>query len=283
MIKEITDYKEIIDFTWRLSQDDNYSSYHKVKTKEELISKLERAIRHKEEKVIACYQAGKLKGVVIYFYEVKDRYLQTIQFAVKEDYQTVVNELIEYIQEGYEGYEFLIPLPASNVKLGESLKSFNFSLLEPEIVTHFTSYENVEPKQSSRIVRITQANFEEYRSAHDVFTDGTDVFYKSDQLLERLERFRLYALYREGKIVGSLFTTYDDILEIFGCYATDNSYEVYQELLLHMIYDLKDEISKASLFVYFINESNNQELKASLDLGFEIRDVNMVYKKIVSM
>lgn len=281
MIKEINEYREVLDFTWLLSQDDNYSSYHKVKTKEELISKLERAINHQDEKVIACYREDQLKGVVIYFSQSKDNYMQTIQFAVKEEYESVVHELLEYIQRGQEGYEFLIPLPKTNEKLGQTLRDFEFELLEPEVVTHFTSYDNVVPKQSPRIERITQDNFEKYRSTHDYFTEGTDVFYKSDQLLYSLNRFILYVLYEGEKIVGSLFTTHDDIVEIFGLYAINNDYHICQELLLHLLYVNKKEIEDSSMFVYFINESNEQELKAALDSGFEIRDVNMSYKKVI--
>lgn len=279
MIKVINDPKEILEFTWSLTQENSKSSYHKITSKVELIDKLNRGIECNTEKLIACYENNMLKGVCLYFWIDEDKYAQTTVFVIDTDYNTVADELIGYIRKELPDYELLIGIPFDNVNAIKYFKYRDIECIESSYDTRLKSENYIPNDIKYNIEAIDSNSFDEYANFHD--KHAGDIYWISSRLKERLDIFRIFVYRHEGIISGSIFVTkYAEGAEVFGMYIDDKVKDngIDSALIYHMLGSLYDEFDDINEVVYFIDENAKEELSLVLGMGFEINDTYRCYK-----
>lgn len=284
MIKTIHKLEEVIDFAWELSQDDLYASYHRIKSIKEIKEKMEKAISADNENIIACYDENVLCGVCIYFWKCDEKYAQTIQFSIREDYDKIADEFIGYISKQLPGYELFIGVPFTNKNANQYFKKKNIECIESSIDTRLYNLEVPINQKHDYVEKITKSNFEEYAIFHDKYAIPLEMYYNSENLQKDIERFRILVFKQEEAIHGSIFAKAGKgISEIFGLFV-DEEYKnkgVEGILINEMLMQLYNEFGAVEELVYFIDEGSTEELSSALATGFQIKDHYRCYKSIL--
>ncbi|WP_066501319.1 hypothetical protein [Abyssisolibacter fermentans] len=137
MIKTIYRFEEVIDFAWELSQNNLHASYPRRKSVKEIKEDIEKAINADNENIVACYHQNELCGVCIYFWESNEKYAQTIEFLIREDYDHIAEELISYISTQLVGYELFIGVPYSNRNANQYFKKKKLNALKLVLIPDY--------------------------------------------------------------------------------------------------------------------------------------------------
>jgi len=284
MIKTIYRLEEVIDFAWELSQDDLYASYARIKSIKELERELERALREDNYNIVACYNQNELCGVCIYFWINDEKYAQTRAFLIREDYDQIADEFIDYISKQLPGYELLIGVPFSNKNANEYLKKKNFKCEDASIVTKLYNLEYPINQKHDCVEKITKNNFEEYAIFHDRYAVPLEMYYNSKNLQKDINIFRIFVFRQDEAIHGSIFVKIvRDTAEVFGLFV-DKEHEnngIEGILINDMLIELYNEFGAISEITYFIVEDCADELNSALAAGFEIKDKYRCYKCIL--
>lgn len=285
MIKTIHNAEEIIDFAWGLSQDNLNASYPRKESIIELKKYIKKFIDADSKNVIASYQQGVLCGICLYFWIAEEKYVQTKVFLIKDDYDQIAEEFINYISTQLAGYEFFITgIPFTNQDANKYFKKKNIACNESSIVTEMY---NLEPRIYQRnqcVEEINKNNFNEYAKFHDRYAIPLEMYYNSTNLLKDMERFRVLVYRNDNDIVGNIFVkNVRDTAEVFGLFVHEK-YEnkgIESILINEMLTNLYNEFGAIKEIVYFIEEDCTNELNAALTAGFEVQAKYRCYKCIL--
>jgi len=225
-----------------------------------------------------------LCGVCCYFWEESEKYVQTTLFLIKDYYEVIAEELINYVSTELPGYELFIGFPDTNENAKEYFERKNIQCIEASIVTKLYNLKsNIREKHPS-VERITEESFEEYAIFHDKHAIPLEIYYNSQSLKRDIERFRVFALREHGKIHGSIFVKAGkDMSEVFGLFV-DKEYEnnhFISILINEMLMELYNEFGTVKEIIYFINEGSTEELNSALSSGFEIYERYRCYKCMI--
>lgn len=284
MIIEIKDKSEILEYTWRVSQENTKNSYPKKHSKDELEQEIEAAITSDTYKVIGCYHDNILKGASIYFWIEENKYAQTTLFLIDNDFSHVANEIIDYIKKKLPGCELIIGVPFDNVNASKYFEMMNIKCIESSIDTRLKHKPNMIGEVRAQIDSLDLEAFDEYAIFHDRFAQKLEMYWTSDRVKERMNLFRIF-IYREfNKIRGSIFVKkYHEGAEVFGLFIDEEfkNKGLERELLQFMLSAIYKEYEDIKEVVYFIDESETQELEVALTIGFEISDTYRCYKCVL--
>lgn len=279
MIKEISDINEVLDFVWKLSQDNRKASYHKINSRIQLIEKLDHAIKSHTQRLIACYKNHVLKGVCLYFWIDKEKYAQTTVFVIDTDYNIVADEIIGQIQKELIGYELLIGVPFDNINANRYFECKNIECIEASYDTRLKSKNYICNNVKENIESIDLNSFDEYSSFHAEYAG--DMYWTSGRLKENIDDFRIFVYRYEGKISGSIFVKkYAEGAEVFGLFLHNNFKDkgIDSDLIHYMLKSLYAEYDDIREVVYFIDETDKEELNTAINIGFKINDTYRCYK-----
>jgi GNAT superfamily N-acetyltransferase len=281
MIKEVQRLDEVMDFAWELSQNKLYASYPRINSIEELKEEVEKAINLENRKIIAYYNQDKLCGICFYFWISDEKYAQTAGFLIREDYPQIADGFISYISKHLPGYELFIGIPGTNRNACEYFREKNIECIEDSIVTRIC---NLEPHTSQRcdcIEEISKNNFKEYAVFHDKYAIPAGIYFNSENLLKKIERFRIFAFRQDGGIHGSIFVkTGKDLSDVIGLFI-DEEYKnrgIESILINEMLTQLYNEFGAIKEILFFIDEDSTDELNLALNAGFEIKEKYRLYK-----
>ncbi|WP_425447323.1 hypothetical protein [Dethiothermospora halolimnae] len=284
MIKRVNKLEEVLDFAWKLSQDNLHASYPRRKSMKKIKEDIKKAISGDNENIVACYHEDVLYGVCIYVWESDKKYAQTMQFLIREDYEQTADELIDYISKQLAGYELFIGVPFTNKSANKYFKKKNIECIESSIDTRLYNLEIPINGKHDCIEKITESNFEEYAIFHDKHAISWGIYYNSKNLQEDIDHFRVFAFRKDKEIHASIFVkTGKDGATVFGLFI-DKKYEnngIGNMLINKMLMELYNEFGPIKEIVYFIEEDCTKELKAALTAGFEIKDKYRCYKYIL--
>lgn len=281
MIKVINKVEEVIDFVWNFSEDDFYASYPRIKSLGHIKKDLQRAISRDNENVIAYYKDNMLCGVCCYFWEESEKYAQTTLFIIKDYYEVIAEELINYVSTELPGYELFIGFPDTNENAKKYFEGKNIQCIEASIVTKLYNLKSEIREKNPSVERITESNFNEYAIFHDEHAVPSGMYYNSKNLKKDMELFRVFALREHGKIHGSIFVrARKGMSEVFGLFI-DKEYEnnhFISSLINEMLMELYNEFGVVKEIIYFIDEDSTEELNSALSSGFEIYERYRCYK-----
>ena len=281
MIKTIQRVDEVMDFTWELNQNKLYASYPRFNSKEKLKDELEKAINLENRNIIAYYHQDVLCGVCFYFWISDEKYVQTVGFLIKGDYDQIADAFISHISEQLSGYALLIGIPFTNKSGNEYFKKNNIECIEDSIVTNIYNLELHTSQVYECIEEINKNSFEEYAVFHDKYAIPAGIYFNSRNLRKEMERFRIFAFRQDGGIHGSIFVVAGkDISDVIGLFI-DEEYKnkgIESILINEMLTRLYNEFGSIKEILYFIDEVSTDELNLALAAGFEIKEMYRLYK-----
>lgn len=281
MIKVINKLQQVEILGWKLSQNENFASYPRIKSKEEFENCIEKAIKEDHENIIGYFHKNVLCGICSYFWVSDVKYAQTKLFLIGEDYEKIAGEFINYIGEELAGYQLLIGVPFANKNANEYFKKNEVQCIDSSVDTRLYNLKIRENNPQLYIEKITEETFKEYALFHDRYAISLEMYYNSENLQKDIEKFRIFVFRKDGEIHGSIFVKlFKDGAEIFGLFLEERSKSkgIENILIKGMLSGLNSELSTVKEVVYFINENSYDELKAALDAGFEIEDKYRCYK-----
>lgn len=282
MIKTIHRVDEVIDFVWELSQSGLHASYPRDKSIKKVKEKIEKAISKDNENIIACYHQNILCGVCIYFWKSDEKYAETTEFLIKEDYDKIAEEFIGYISKQLAGYELFIGVPFTNKDANRYFNEKNIECIESSIDTRLYNLKSHINQKLDCIEEITKNNFEEYAAFHDRYALGA--YYNSKNLKKDIELFRIFVFKQDEVIHASIFAKASrDMSEVYGLFIDDEYKNKGIEgiLINEILFQLYNEFGTVDEVIFFINEDCTIELNAALAAGFEIKDKYRCYKCIL--
>lgn len=283
MINKVDEIEKIIDFSWELSKNDLYASYPRKNKIADVIKDMEEANQAECSNVIACYKSDMLCGLCVYFWKNDDKYVQTTQFLINENYDETAGEFIEYIRNQLPGFELLIGVPSTNEN---AIKYFNNSdsVCISSIDTRMYNLKKPINYNNNSVEEINENNFDKYATFHDKFAIPLEMYYNSRNLQNEIGRFRVFIFNEKEEIHGSIFAKVGkDVAEVFGLFI-DSEYEnknIERILINKMLVQLYNEFGAIDEIVYFIDEGYTNELNAALAAGFKIKDIYKCYKYIL--
>ncbi|HCQ90311.1 MAG TPA: hypothetical protein DIU45_11955 [Clostridium sp.] len=283
MIKTIYKFEEVFDFACELSQNNLHASYPRRKSMNDIKENIKRAIRSDNRNIVACYREDVLLGVCVYFWEHDEKYAQTEMFLIRENYEQIAEELIDYISKQLPGHELFIGVPVSNENANQYFKKKNIECIDASFDTRLYNLEIHSTQRHNCIEKITEDNFEEYAIFHDKYAIPLEMYYNSKNLKKNIERFRVFVFRQDGGIHGSIFV--NGLLdpkekEVVGLFI-DEEYKnsgIESILINEMLMQLYNEFGTLKEIVYFIDEDCTDELKLALAAGFELKDKYRCYK-----
>lgn len=284
MIKTVENIDEVVDFAWELSQNALHASYPRINSIEVLKKEFEKAINLKNYNILGYYHQDVLCGVCFYYWISGEKYVQTVGFLIRGDYDKIADEFIGHIRKQLSGYELFIGIPFTNKSANEYFKKNNIECIEASNVTRIC---DLAPHTSNRcncIQEINKSNFEEYAEFHDKYAIPAEIYFNSKNLRKAIERFRIFAFRQDGGIRGSIFVTAGkDISDVIGLFV-DEEYKhkgIESILINEMLTQLYNEFGAIKEILYFIDEDSADELDIALTAGFEMKEKYRLYKCIL--
>lgn len=279
MIKVIKDTREVIDFAWDTYEKPEKRSYRRFDSKEELEERMKRAISSDKERVIGCFRDNTLVGICEYFWIDEDMYVQTTALLIDECYTLVVEEIIGYLKEHLKDYKLFIGIAASNIEASKYFEASGMKCIEDSFDTRLNKKNYKCQEVNENIVLLAKDSFKEYAKFHDKFAG--DMYWNSTHLLESFNDFEIFIYLEKEAIKASIFTEVSrKNYEIFGMFIEEDSKGkgVEKKLLKTVINSISKKDNPAEELVYFIEEGNEEELKAAKEADFQVVDHYKCYE-----
>lgn len=268
-INEIDDAAEL---TWRLCSSPAARSYPLFQSLSEIKAEYCSRIDEKCSNLIGYYKNERLIGVLCYFYNPKELYLQTTSLAAAEDYNIVIDSFFSYISKNHAGYDVYAGVTAENIQVINSLQAFGYWQVEASSDMRLSKCNFIRQDISDNIVeRVDRAHFYEYSEFHGTHFDN--IYWNAERLREKLDDWYIFVSKEDGEIAGGLFMmTYENAAEIFGM-AMNNASEKYKAVTLlskaiDVVFNEKSDIKNV---IFFVDDKDNINLYAALECNFEVQ------------
>lgn len=259
--------------------DKSQASYPKFSSLSDLYRELEYSIEFMATTTLIALENEEIKGLVTYFWDDDEKYIQTTLLIIKNKDLRVLEGLLERIKKDHKAYPI-------NIGLGEASwinqeKSF---VEKAKIVEHSHVLEARNLNKSTglreNIEVLTKEGFASYKDFHDSF--AKDTYYSSPNLYRDFDRFRVFVKKDEGEITASLLVKiygknpYKG--EIFGLFMKDPNKKTCENLIKTMINSLIEEFGQIGEIKYFIEVEKELELEVAQANGFEKLDTYILYR-----
>ncbi len=276
MVVEINEINSVYDFVKRLSNNNQTASYPKIHDEETLLRVLNTSVSREDYRLIGCYENESLVGVVAYFWEDKDKYIQTTLFLVERNYSLVATKMIDYISNHLKGYKAFIGFQKGNqLAISYFKEEMKAECIEDSVVTSIKGFTNYNMQYDMPLEQVTKENFSTYSKFHDIFAKEYGIYYDSVNLLSDLEEFAILGIKEQGEFIASIFFKTDKkISTVYGLFVSKEYKDQGQEALLidGMLDYLSSSFEAVGEVIYFIDRVEADELKAALELGFKIKE-----------
>jgi len=276
--------EDVVNLSWELSSNRNKCSFPKVKSYNEMYDGFLKALRDKDDKVLACYENGEAVGALNLFVDKNNNYLQSIAgIFAKEDFNFIATQFIDYLKANYSNYEIDFGYPLENEDAINFLKGIKSKLVESSLTTELKKDDFVRSSPCNYVILLERDRYDEYAAFHDKY--NPDIYWTSEKIFDRLDLWKIYISIEKQKIVGSILIKTkakqkfkDKQAEIFGM-SIDKEYEhqgLELKLLSDSVYDIFTQGKENIL--YFVDEDAIDELQAALETGFKQIDSYRCYK-----
>ncbi len=269
----VTTQKEV---WYQIALDPARSSYplfcDGIKTEADFSEHLERGLLCPNHTMLLYLENDTVLGAILFFTEPEENYLQLIGLYIQKHIQAALDELMQYLNIQYKGYDLYFGFSAENREAAKALNAHGFSLIENDNhdVMIFSQYH---PQPCSECIRrIGRDSFDDFRTLHKV--DPT-VYWNSDRIYDCFDQWNIYVYYEDQTPVAAIFETDG---EIYGVDFRDNAYreELFCALVTCVLNDLK---ARGYESMTFFNDEETQQ--AALRLGFRFADRYHLYRKVI--
>lgn len=271
--------ENVVKFAWELSCNSNKCSFPKFKNYNEMFDAFLKAVRHKDDKVLACYENGEVVGVLNLLVESRDNYLQSNGgIFAKEDFNFAATQFINYLKNNYNNYEMYFGYPLENEDAISFLNAINAKLVESSLSMELKKDDFVRSSAYNDVIILEKDRYDEYAAFHDKY--NPDIYWNSKRIFDCLDLWKIFIMIKKQKIVGGIFirTSEDKQAAIFGI-SIDKEYEhqgIELKLLSESVYYIFTQGKEKIL--YFVAEDASDELDATLKIGFKQIDNYRCYK-----
>lgn len=260
-------------------KEQDQASYPKFSSISDLYRELEYSIEFMATTTLLSLQNGEIEGLVTYFWDEDEKYIQTTLLIIKNKDPEVLEGLLERIKKDHKAYPI-------NIGLGEASwinqeKSFTE---KAKIVEHSHVLEAKNLEKSSALTEnielLAKEDFAAYKDFHDSF--AKEMYYSSSNLYRDFDRFRVFVKKDKGEITASLLVKIYGKNpckgEIFGIFMKDPNKDICENLIKAMENFLIEEFGKIGEIKYFIEVEKELELEVAQANGFEKLDTYILYR-----
>lgn len=221
---------------------------------EEILNKID----NKNYNTLKILLNDKIVGMIQYYYELDEKYLQLTSFSLKNNIDIILKEFINYLNDNYKDYEYHLGFSDNHIAV-DLLNELNFTLIEK-------SYNNIYlfsgrfANKCNNVIEINKNNFNLFAN----FIDKTDLgYWNVERLYKSLSFFKIY-LYQDCEVIKGAIT-----LRINGSKA-----EVF-------CVKYKDEFEK-EVFTNLIHKCLNYCLENNIEVLFYFSEEEIV-KHLVTL
>ncbi len=258
-----------VELTWQLSEDPANRSYPLFQSRDEIETEYVARLREQNAALIGCFQSERLIGLLCYFFQPGERYLQTTAFMAAEDCAAVADEFVKYLRANFKEYEIYIGITAENICFSKILQLNGYELIEASLDMRLGRSQFIDHDSSDHeIMRIYHTDFEEYAGFHEAHFDN--IYWNVERLRNSIDQWTILALKTEGKINGGLFLRTDaHTAEIFGmAFANPIDEHVASALLLRALKTVFEENPGVDSVIFFMDEDEKPNQSVALSNGF---------------
>lgn len=260
-------------------KEQDQASYPKFSSISDLYRELEYSIEFMATSTLLAIEDDEIKGLVTYFWDEDEKYIQTTLLIIKNKDLEVLEGLLERIKKDHKAYPISIGLGEASWINQE--KSF---VEKAKIVEHSHVLEAKNLEKSSALTEdielLAKEDFSAYKDFHDSFAKG--MYYSSANLYRDFDRFRVFVKKDKGEITASLLVKIYGKNpckgEIFGLFMKDPNKETCENLIKAMTNFLIEEFGKIGEIKYFIELEKELELEVAIANGFEKLDTYILYR-----
>lgn len=269
---------EVMLFSWRFASQQETSSFPKFKEFDQLKKVFLRSFQSQEDKVLACIENEELVGVLNLQVKKEDLYLQALGgIFAKQDFNEVAKQFIQYLKAQYPNFKMYFGYPTENIEAITFLEKSEAELIEACLTMEIKKEDFVHISPKYEVKMLSNERYEEYAAFHDYHYPN--IYWNSQRIFEHLDRWNIYVAIEHEKIIGSIFIRINQIdSEIFGI-SSDEAYK-NQSLELDLLsVSLKDCFLKnIERLLFFVNEEDQNQIDATLEVGFKQIDTYRCYK-----
>lgn len=275
---DLAKVRPLLDLVIKDCEHFSYPRFHKIS---DIYRELEYSIEFMATESIIVEEKGNLEGLVTYFWDDDEKYVQITLLVIKNKDINIFNQITSNIKEKLKGFEI-------NLSLAESawindVDSFRERALVVEN-SHVLEKRNISEKndQSIDIKILQKEDFQSYRDFYDSF--AKDMYYSSNNLYRDFDKFRIFVKRDDEDIKASLIVKIYGKrpcqAEIFAIFIKDveNYEETCDSLIKAMENALVDEFGKIQEIKYYLDVDKKIELKVATKNGFNKLDTYILYK-----
>lgn len=261
MLQKLTDatWREYVDYAYELALRPDCTSYpvyyDGIKTKEEFVSRTEKAFFIEGEEILLYREEESPCGWIHYYYLREDNYLATVSMSFSAHMERGLEQFLAYVRDRYPGCEIWLGFPEENGRALSYLSEQGFRREEESYNDVYMLDSYTAGEDACGIVRVTEENFPLFARLHAQY--DSDMYWNSERLLKNLERWMIF-LYCEGQLPqGAICCTGDRMAEIF---SVDFAGGVYRPDVFHILLKAVLNACKArqTEYLVFFNEQESQ-------------------------
>lgn len=252
-------------------------SYPFFQSKSDIEAEYRLRLRDPHGALLGYYRQDRLIGVLCYFYEPGELYLQTTAMLAQEAQEDVFAAFLTHLHEGFPGYTALIGLSADNQSAVITLSTHGFCLIESSHDMRLQRQAFVASRQSGvGIHRITSNNFDAYAAFHDACY-GDNTYWKAARLYAHLDAWHIFAYAIGDMMRGSVFLKIQErmhMAEVFGMtfQAKEDAKRAAFPLLSHAVQSVFDDNAAIDSIIFFVEDGDDDILQAAYEAGFACLD-----------
>lgn len=225
LVKATTeDIEKYCDFAYELALDQTCSCYPAyadgIKTREDFNAEAYSCVTREDRELLLFLADGRVEGWIGYFWIPQERYLQ-LQFCnIRTGTGKALSELLNLLKERFSGYTLYFGFPGDNRAARDLLLKNQFECIEDDWNYSFLFDSYHERPEEQSVARIGRENFEDFRA---VYRTDPETYWNCDRILEHLDEWLVYVIYKERRPVGAVcLTGADGYYEIYGLEISDS-------------------------------------------------------------
>lgn len=274
----LEDIEKYRGFAYGLALDPAKSGYPTyadgIKTEEDFIADAARGVTRDNSELLLFVPDGAVEGWVKYFWLPEEHYLQLSGCNINRGTEQALAELVELLQERFQGYTLYFGFPGENTEAIHYLREHGFWCVE-EAWNHSFFFDSYKPLPDDKnAARITRENFDDFRA---VYHADPETYWNCDRILEAIDDWTIFVYYSNGIPAAAVFLQVDDgYYEIYGMEFADGTFheDVFRALLIAALNACKGKGAK--YMTYFCG---GEEKRLLPELGFRCVGQYVLYIK----
>ncbi|OZV13204.1 hypothetical protein CIW83_04835 [Tissierella sp. P1] len=208
MIKgvDILDLERVAKYAYQL----NLNPQHKCKAfptdYNDILRQFKNMINHPNNELLILTDHINILGVLALLVEPEEMYLEAIGGVFAENnYKAVAKEFYAYVKDNFKGYRFDAAYPRENEQAIDFMKTIGAKLLDFDYEFRLSKNEYESMTEVGNIILLNEKYYESFVEIHNKF--HPDVYWTGERLLEALDKFDIFIILEDDKVVGSIVTS----------------------------------------------------------------------------